>query len=59
MADFPTTEREWNLAARAQNYKCVSCGEVIPFEGRELFLERSLCSYCAEMITKKDDKVSA
>jgi RNA polymerase-binding transcription factor DksA len=59
MAEIPTTEREWNLAARAQNYKCVSCGEVIPFEGRELFLERGLCSYCAQMIAKKDDKVSA
>jgi formylmethanofuran dehydrogenase subunit E len=59
MAEFPTTEREWNLAARTQNYKCVSCGEVIPFEGRELYLERGLCSYCAEMIAKKDYGVSA
>ena len=59
MTEFPTTEREWNLAARSQNYRCVSCGEVIRFEGRELFLERSLCSYCAQMITKKEDQASA
>jgi recombinational DNA repair protein (RecF pathway) len=56
MAEIPTTEREWNLAAHAQNYKCVSCGEVIPFTGRELYLERGLCSYCAQMI---DEKVPA
>jgi len=59
MAEFPTTEREWNMAARSQNYKCVSCGEIIPFEGRALFLERSLCAYCAQMIAPKDDKRSA
>lgn len=59
MTEFPTTEREWNLAARTQNYKCVSCGVVILFEGRELFLERGLCSYCAEMIAERDNKVSA
>jgi recombinational DNA repair protein (RecF pathway) len=56
MAEIPTTEREWNLAAHAQNYKCVSCGEVIPFTGRQLYLERGLCSYCAQMI---DEKVPA
>ena len=59
MAEIPKTEREWNLLARSQNYKCVSCGEVIPFEGRELYLERSPCAYCAQMIAKKNEKVSA
>ena len=59
MAEIPTTKREWNLAAHSQNYKCVACGEIIPFEGRELYLERGLCGYCAQMIAKKDTKASA
>jgi DNA-directed RNA polymerase subunit RPC12/RpoP len=59
MAEIPTTEREWNVFARSQNYKCVGCGEVIAFENRELYLERGLCPYCAEMIPPQDDKRSA
>ena len=59
MAEIPTTEREWNMLAHSQNYKCVGCGEVIPFEQRELYLERGLCAYCAEMIPAKGNKVSA
>jgi len=59
VAPVPDNEREWKQAAHAQNYKCVSCGELISFEQREVYLERGLCSYCAQMIAKKDTRVSA
>ena len=59
MALVPENEREWNRVARAENYKCVGCGELISFEQREVYLDRGLCAYCAQMIARKDNQASA
>jgi RNA polymerase-binding transcription factor DksA len=54
MADVPNNEQDWNRRVQAENYRCVACGERITFKDREIFLERRLCSYCAQMIPKKE-----
>jgi hypothetical protein len=53
METVPQTEQEWNKLARAENHKCPACGEYIRFDEREIFLDRNLCAYCAQMIPKR------
>lgn len=54
MQTIPEEEREWNRLARAENRKCPACGELIRFDEQKIFAERNLCTYCAEMIPKKE-----
>jgi formylmethanofuran dehydrogenase subunit E len=54
MATISPEEIEWNKQARAENNKCPACGEFIKFADREIFSDRNLCRYCAEMIPKRN-----
>jgi formylmethanofuran dehydrogenase subunit E len=54
MKTLPDNEQEWNRVARAENLKCPACGELIRFDEREVYLDRNLCTYCAQMIPKRN-----
>jgi formylmethanofuran dehydrogenase subunit E len=55
MKTVPENEQEWNRLVRAENCRCPACGEFIRFDEREIYLDRNLCAYCAEMIPKRDN----
>jgi formylmethanofuran dehydrogenase subunit E len=50
MVTITQEERDWNQLARTENHRCVACGELISFQDREIYNQRRLCAYCAQMI---------
>ena len=54
MGDIPENEQAWDALARAKNYRCSMCNELIPFGERKIYFERKLCGYCAHKLDKKD-----
>jgi len=43
MGDIPENEQAWDRKARANNYRCDACGELIPFGEEKIYFERRLC----------------
>ncbi len=54
MGDVPDNEKAWDKLARAENYKCGQCGQIIPFGERQIYFDRGVCGLCAHHLDKKD-----
>jgi len=54
MGDVPENEQAWDKLARAKDYRCEMCNELIPFGEREIYFERKICGHCAHLLDKKD-----
>ena len=54
MGDIPDNDRAWDRLARAKNYKCEACGQLIPFGERKIYFETKMCGHCAYKVDKKD-----
>lgn len=44
----------WQDAARINGYRCQICGEIPPYEEREVYFETKLCGYHAYQAQKDD-----
>ena len=54
MGDIPENEQAWERLARAKNYRCSACNQLIPFSKRETYFESGLCGLCYHNIHKDD-----
>jgi hypothetical protein len=52
--DLGSSEERWHYAALKKGFTCERCGEVPPYEEREIFFETRLCSWCEHMSSKED-----
>ena len=50
MRTISEEEQAWNMKVRTENLRCPACGEYVRYEDRQIFEDRRLCSYCADMI---------
>jgi hypothetical protein len=44
----------WKTAADIKGYRCIRCGEIPPYEEREVYFESKMCAWCRHM-SEKDD----
>ncbi len=50
------TEQKWLAKCDIENWKCLRCGNEIPYGEREIFFRtgKGLCGFCAHVVSSDD-----
>lgn len=52
--DAEDAAARWQMAAHANNYRCIVCGAIPPYEERDTYFEKGLCEWCRNQAEKDD-----
>jgi len=52
--DLEDAAGRWKTAASINDYRCIRCGEIPPYEERETYFDTKMCDWCRHM-SEKDD----